>query len=104
MVCSLEILRTSFAADQDGSLPVADILVRCPSTGAAVATGLKTEWVLLRSLPGIPIPLRCPACGQLHKWHAQDAWIGSASLRPPLGRSGLAGLTENCESLLEHER
>jgi hypothetical protein len=89
------------AADQDGSVPVADILVRCPSTGAAVATGLKTEWVLLRSLPAISIPLRCPACGQLHKWQAQDAWIGSASLRPPLGR---AGLPENCETVLGHER
>jgi hypothetical protein len=57
---------------------LADILVQCPRTGAPVWTGLKTEWVLLRSLPSVAVPLRCPACGQMHKWKPDDAWIGSA--------------------------
>jgi len=57
---------------------LADILVRCPRTGASVPTGLKTEWVLLKSLPCVAVPLRCPACGQMHKWKPADAWIGSA--------------------------
>ena len=57
---------------------MADILVQCPRTGAPVPTGLKTEWVLLKSLPCVAVPLRCPACGQMHKWKPDDAWIGSA--------------------------
>jgi endogenous inhibitor of DNA gyrase (YacG/DUF329 family) len=61
-----------------GSSALADILVQCPRTGAPVPTGLKTEWVLLKSLPCVAVPLRCPACGQMHKWKPDDAWIGSA--------------------------
>lgn len=57
---------------------MADIFVRCPRTGATVPTGLKTEWVLLKSLPRVAVPMRCPACGQMHKWKPDDAWIGSA--------------------------
>jgi hypothetical protein len=57
---------------------LADILVQCPRTGAPVPTGLKTEWVVLKSLPSVAVPLRCPACGQMHKWKPDDAWIGSA--------------------------
>jgi hypothetical protein len=64
-------------------LALADILVQCPRTGAPVPTGLKTEWVFLKSLPRVAVPLRCPACGQVHKWKPDDAWIGSA--RPPTG-------------------
>jgi hypothetical protein len=57
---------------------LADILIQCPRTGAPVSTGLKTEWVFLKSLPCVAVPLRCPACGQMHKWKPDDAWIGSA--------------------------
>ncbi|HLH93502.1 MAG TPA: hypothetical protein VKW08_00140 [Xanthobacteraceae bacterium] len=74
--------------DYRGSLALADILVQCPQTGAPVSTGLKTEWVLLKSLPCVAVPLRCPACGQIHKWKPDDAWIGT--LRPP-GETSLLG-------------
>jgi len=56
---------------------VADIVVQCPRTGTPVPTGLKSEWVFLRSLPRVAIPLRCPACGQTHKWQPQEAWIAA---------------------------
>jgi hypothetical protein len=65
---------------------LADILIQCPRTGAPVSTGLKTEWVFLKSLPSVAVPLRCPACGQMHKWKPDDAWIGSAR---PLGGASL---------------
>ena len=67
---------------------MAEIFIQCPRTGAAVSTGLKTEWVLLKSLPCVAVPLRCPACGQMHKWKPDDAWIGSSR---PTGESGLMG-------------
>src|SRR5262245_26264207 len=59
-----------------GSSSLADIFVQCPRTGALITTGLKTEWVLLKSLPRVPIPVHCPVCGQMHKWMPQDASIG----------------------------
>ena len=62
---------------------LADILVQCPRTGAPVPTGLKTEWVFLKSLPAVAVPLRCPACGLMHNWKPDDAWIGSG--RRPSG-------------------
>jgi len=70
--------RQSGVTEHHGNSALADILVQCPRTGAPVSTGLKTEWVLLKSLPCVAVPLRCPACGQIHKWKPDDAWIGSA--------------------------
>src|SRR5262252_1754926 len=68
---------------------VADIFVQCPRTGTPISTGLRSEWVLLKSLPRVPIPVHCPACGQTHTWDAQDAWIGpvlrSRDPRRPIG-------------------
>ena len=57
---------------------MADILVQCPRTGTPISTGLKTEWVVLHSLPRLAMSLRCPVCGQTHKWNPADAWVGAA--------------------------
>ena len=62
---------------------MADILIQCPRTGSPVATGLKTEWVVLKSLPCVAVPLHCPACGQMHKWKPADAWIGMGQSTDP---------------------
>src|SRR5580704_10562662 len=70
--------RSANRTDHRGNPALADIFIQCPRTGAPVPTGLKTEWVVLRSLPPVAVPLRCPACGQMHKWKPDDAWIGSA--------------------------
>jgi hypothetical protein len=88
---------------------LADIFIQCPRTGAPVSTGLKTEWVFLKSLPCVAVPLRCPACGQMHRWKPDDAWIGSArqpaepdmlrvSRAPMLAASGANGAkTPECD-------
>jgi hypothetical protein len=68
--------------------PVADIVVQCPRTGMPVPTGLKTEMVFLRSLPRVAIPLRCPACGQTHKWQPHEAWI-APTLQASAANSGV---------------
>src|SRR5580704_11029661 len=70
--------RSANRTDHRGNPALADIFIQCPRTGAPVPTGLKTEWVVLRSLPPVAVPLRCPACGQMHKWKPDDAWIGAA--------------------------
>ena len=68
-----------------------DIVVRCLRKGTPVRTGLRTEWVLLHSIPRVGVPLHCPACGEMHKWFPQDAWIVPAAdlsdLRAPQSSS-----------------
>ena len=65
-----------YLSRHQGSSRLADIFVQCPRTGTPISTGLKAEWVLLKSLPRVPLPVRCPACGQVHKWDPADAWTG----------------------------
>jgi hypothetical protein len=74
----------------EGRPPLADIFVQCPRTGTPISTGLKSEWVLLKSLPRVPIPVRCPACRQIHKWMPQDAWMDVPSSAPRLSSSSRA--------------
>jgi hypothetical protein len=52
-----------------------EIMIRCPTLGTAVKTGLRTETIVLDSLPNLPIPMRCPACRKVHRWQRKDAWV-----------------------------
>ena len=55
---------------------MAEIMIRCPTFGRAVSTGLKTETIMLESLgDDLVFTLRCPACMKIHKWKRKDAWI-----------------------------
>ena len=56
-----------------------DIVIRCPTFGWDVPTGLSTETVVFESLDGLAIPLRCSACLKTHWWRKQDAWVDKAS-------------------------
>jgi hypothetical protein len=59
-----------------------EILILCPRTNTPVTTGLRIDWVVFSSLPPVAVPMRCPACGLVHKWKPQDAWInGKRQLR-----------------------
>ena len=51
------------------------IMIRCPTVGVAVTTGLTTEQIKFESLSGVTIPLRCPACLKLHRWEKKEAWV-----------------------------
>jgi hypothetical protein len=44
---------------------------------APVRTGV--DLVVFKSLPPVAVPLRCRACGQVHRWKPQDAWINTNS-------------------------
>jgi len=46
-----------------------DIMVRCPTVGAAVPTGVTTEVVKFESIPDIAIPFCCPQDAQLAADH-----------------------------------
>jgi hypothetical protein len=67
----------SFDGARGAEPSAGEILILCPRTSAPVTTGLRIDWVVFNSLPPVAVPLRCPACGQIHKWKPQDAWINS---------------------------
>jgi hypothetical protein len=52
-----------------------DIMIRCPTFGKDVPTGLTTEKIKLDSISDIVLRLRCSACRKLHKWERRDAWV-----------------------------
>ena len=52
-----------------------DIMVRCPTLGRAVPTGLTTEAVKFESIPDIAMPFRCAACLKMHEWRPYSAWV-----------------------------
>jgi len=51
-----------------------NIMIRCPTFGTAVPTGLTTDMIKLDTLQ-ITLTLRCPACKKIHKWKQKDAWV-----------------------------
>jgi hypothetical protein len=54
-----------------------EILILCTRTKTPVATGLRIEWVVFKSLPPVAVPLLCPVCGLTHRWKPDEAWIGT---------------------------
>ena len=54
---------------------MAIISIRGPTTGRAVSTGI--EVVSTDQLPVVTARLVCPACGRVHEWTKQAAWLDS---------------------------
>ena len=54
---------------------MSDVVIRCPQTKRPVATDLTTDMVIFETLPPVALPLRCLACGQVHRWKPEDAWV-----------------------------
>jgi hypothetical protein len=50
------------------------IIISCPTTGADVPTGHRTQDFELASVVE-PRSFRCPVCNQVHAWRGGDAWI-----------------------------
>jgi hypothetical protein len=51
------------------------IMTRCPSTGHEIATGIACDWVTFNNLSAEPGRLRCPSCGDEHRWTVEEAWL-----------------------------
>ncbi len=52
---------------------MAMIMIRCPSMGRAVSTGI--EVVDVEQLPIVIATTVCPACGRIHRWTKNEAWL-----------------------------
>ncbi len=49
------------------------IMIKCPSTGRAVSTGIETS--NLDKLPSVIATMKCSACGRVHEWTKDQAWL-----------------------------
>jgi len=51
------------------------IMISCPATGRGVSTGI--EVCATDQLPVVTATMSCPACGRVHEWTKNDAWLAS---------------------------
>jgi endogenous inhibitor of DNA gyrase (YacG/DUF329 family) len=58
------------------------IMIRCPTTGQSVTTGIETDPHSFKQLPDVLSRSRCPVCGHEHSWSKHDAWMGDGLERP----------------------
>jgi len=51
------------------------LMIRCPATGRALPTGIKTDRTTFSCTPVFFADTYCPACDASHRWFARDAWV-----------------------------
>lgn len=49
------------------------VLIRCPTSGREIYTGLRMNWFTLDSYDFGRQKLVCPICGEEHEWDQSDA-------------------------------
>ncbi len=54
---------------------MAMVMVRCPTTGLAVPTGLETDRSRFHSSPVFFGRSHCLICRKQHEWFAGNAWL-----------------------------
>jgi hypothetical protein len=52
------------------------IMIRCSATGQDVSTGI--EMADVDQLPSVRATMLCPACGRVHDWIKNDAWLADS--------------------------
>jgi hypothetical protein len=62
------------------------IMIRCPSTNELIPVGIDTDRDSFQSLPEVEAsPVRCPACGEEHRWSKRDAVLETTMRIRPQG-------------------
>jgi hypothetical protein len=51
------------------------VMVKCPQTGRAIPTGIKTDCESFRRSPVFFARTRCPICHTDHAWFAPEGWV-----------------------------
>lgn len=51
------------------------VMVRCPTTGRDLSTGIEMVAATFEHLPEICSQMRCPICKVDHIWSTRDAWL-----------------------------
>ena len=57
------------------------VMVRCPQTGHAIPTGIKTDRESFGRRAVFFSRTHCPICNTYHDWFAREAWVHEPSIR-----------------------
>lgn len=61
-----------------------DVMIMCPEKKVAVPTGLAMDQQSFDSSTLTNNSVKCSACGNVHTWNKQDAFVaGSKTFNPP---------------------
>jgi hypothetical protein len=55
------------------------VMVKCPQTGRAIPTGIKTDREIFRRSIVFFARTHCPICNTDHAWFAREAWVHESS-------------------------
>ncbi len=69
------------------------VVVRCPQSGRAIATGIKADRDSFRRSTVFFGRTRCPICDTDHAWFSREAWVAEPSVRAQRNASSLMGTT-----------
>ena len=53
------------------------VMVRCPTTGRELSTGVEMDAATFERLPDIHSQIKCPLCRLDHNWSTREAWLGN---------------------------
>jgi hypothetical protein len=59
----------------EGNMEMGMVMVKCPQTGHAIPTGIKTDRESFRRSPVFFARTRCLICHTDHSWYAREAWV-----------------------------
>ena len=54
---------------------MAAIVIRCPRTETEVSVGIETDEQSFAMMPARKSKMTCPACGAVHVWSKNRAWL-----------------------------
>lgn len=57
------------------------VMIRCPATGRAVATGIQMDLAKFQRTAVFFSRSYCPHCQTQHEWFAREAWIEETTSR-----------------------
>jgi hypothetical protein len=58
-----------------GGVHMGVVMIKCPQTGRAIPTGIKTDRDSFGRSAVFFARTRCPICQAEHAWFARDAWV-----------------------------
>ena len=69
------------------------VMVKCPRTGHAIPTGIKTDRESFSRSAVFFARTRCPICGAEHAWFAREAWVDEPGIRVRRQQRWLPGVS-----------
>jgi hypothetical protein len=74
---------TVLGRDGAGVESMGMVMIRCPSSGRTVSTGIELEKQTFIQLPDVSSGMSCSACGGHHIWRKAEAWLNDGSAGSP---------------------